>query len=108
MSKLIYFNDNSNAKYVYPMQSFRGLYPRSDTTLEMYFTPMAENGYAPGRDNDVYVLTIGTNKHKEVMFAIGEAMINGEDPLLTIVNTATSEFIHSEVSSFTVTLSSDP
>tara|TARA_R110002167_G_scaffold150128_5_gene343726 strand:+ start:601 stop:927 length:327 start_codon:yes stop_codon:yes gene_type:complete len=108
MEKFIYLNDNSNVILLYPASSFRGCYPKSDTTLELYFTPINEHGYAPNKDNDVIILTIGTNKHKEVMLAIGEEINTGEVPYTTIIDVATGVKVSTHVTSFTYTASSNP
>mgnify|MGYP003136759894 CR=1 FL=1 len=109
MTRWIFFKDTTlNACLVYPLDSFRGCYPRSDTTLELYFTPVREMGYAPGKDNDVFVLTIATNKHKEVMEAIAEGLNVGEDLVVKIFDNSTGEKISTHISSFNLTYSSDP
>ena len=65
MERFVYLFDNSSIGLVYPTESFQGAHPASDTTLELYFTPITEEGYAPGKDNDVITLTLSNNNvHK--------------------------------------------
>ena len=65
-------------------------------------------GYAPGKDNDVFELTIATNKHKEVMEAIAEGVNVSEDLVVKIFDDSTGEKISTHISGFSITLSSDP
>jgi hypothetical protein len=109
MTRWIFFKDTAaSICVIYPLDSFRGCYPRSDTTLELYFTPIREMGYAPGKDNDVFILTIATNKHKDVMEAIAEGLNVNEDLVVKIFDDSTGEKISTHISSFTRTYSSDP
>ena len=109
MEKFLFFrNSSANTSIAYPKQSFRGCYPRSDTTLEVYMTPIAQQGFAPGRDNDVWLLTITANKHKDVMEAISEALNVTEDLVIVIFDDVDSEAVSTYISNVSVTVSSDP
>ena len=108
MEALVYFNDGTSCRW-WPLESFKGSHPRSDTTMELCFTPLLEEGKAPGKDNDIIVLTLNSaNKHKEVMEAIAEAFVNPEDPLIIIFDSDESVSISSYIASFSVTFSSYP
>lgn len=109
MERFVYFHNGSTFGLVYPVESFQGAHPASDTTLELYFTPITEEGYAPGKDNDVITLTLSSNNvHKGVMLAVGEAMGELEENFTVIFDSSTGEKIHSSISSFGYTPSSDP
>ena len=77
--------------------------------MELCFTPLQEEGKAPGKDNDIIVLTLNTaNKQKDVMEAIAEAFVNPEEPMITIFDSDESIKISSYIDSYSVTFSSDP
>ena len=84
MEAVAYINDGTSVAW-WPVKNFKGCSPRSDTTLEMYFTPIHEAGQAPERDNDVLILTMSSdNKHKDVMQAIADAFCFPEKSVVTI------------------------
>tara|TARA_R100000315_G_C5222706_1_gene134325 strand:- start:1147 stop:1476 length:330 start_codon:yes stop_codon:yes gene_type:complete len=108
MEKFFYIADigTSNVGFSYPIEHLRGMHPASDTTLNLYFTPIHEMGLAPDKDNDIFILTITANKHKDVMQSIVEAM-NLEENLIVIMDVDNSIVINSNISGFSFTLSSD-
>jgi len=108
MNKFLYIDDNSSLKVMYPADSFRGSSPTSDTTLELYFTPLPEEGRAPGKDNDIVELTITANKHKDVIQEIVHSIFYSDDYLIPIFDSALSLQVSSLISSVARTASSEP
>jgi len=108
MEKFIYIgNVTSSISLMYPAESFRGAHPASDTTLNLYFTPIIEGGLASDKDNDVItVTTTDDNKHKEVLEALVNA-INEDNHVTVIFDADTGEKIHSQISGVSATYSSD-
>tara|TARA_Y100001938_G_scaffold109590_1_gene149837 strand:- start:2012 stop:2350 length:339 start_codon:yes stop_codon:yes gene_type:complete len=111
MNKFLYIGDlaASNHAHMYPAESFRGAHPKADDTLNIYFTPITEGGLAPGKDNDVWTLSLATNnKHKEVMTAIAEAIAHGDEQIIVLADIDDSVFISEHVDGVSLqALSSD-
>lgn len=108
MEGLIYLNDGTSV-YFFPVDSFQGCLPTDDDKLEMYLTPILEEGYAPGKDNLVIEFTLTEdNKHKEVMLAIADALVFPETPIVTLFDSVSSVKVSEYISSFTGTASTDP
>ena len=109
MEKFFYFGilSASNLSIAYPVESWRGAHPEDDTTLHLYFTPLHEMGLYPDKDNDVMSLTISTNKHKEVLQAIAEAMNTSEEHVIVVIDIDTSEKVSSDISAVAAIMSSD-
>ena len=109
MEKFFYFGDitSSDSALSYPVESWRGSHPEDDTTLHLYFTPINEQGLAPAKDNDVMVLTIGTNKHREVLTSIAES-VGDEENFIVIADNDNSIYIDSNIVTWAgVIMSSD-
>ena len=110
MEKFFYIGDisASSISYAWPIESWRGAHPASDTTLNLYFTPILEIGLAPDKDNDVVTLTLSSNnKHKDVLESIAESMLTNEGSVITIFDVDTSEKINDYISGVSITMSSD-
>ena len=108
MEKFIFFNDGSHAK-LYPAKNFRGGAPQSDTTLELYFTPLGEDGRTAGKDNDIVTITTSSNnKHKDVLLSITNDLALGENLVVAVFDSTTSEKIDDNISSIAYTISSEP
>lgn len=104
----MYFNNGTNV-ICFPINCFQGMLPRDDDKLELYFHPISEEGYAPGKDNFVIELTLNTNnKHKEVMTAISEAIVFPETPVVVIFDSTETSKVSEYIDSFTGTASNDP
>jgi len=86
MEKYLYFrtqatladDDDSAQSAVFPLSSFVGMHPTSDTALTLFFKPQIRNA-GDGQDgnvvnNDSVVLTVGTNDHKDAMQALIKAL----------------------------------
>ena len=78
------FNQGLNL-YAAPVSAFRGFNMESSsgtTQIYLYFEPQRMSGIDTGNDQNPYdrvLLNIATNKHKEVMASIIQA-INGDGP----------------------------
>ena len=75
MEKIAIFNGDGNHNSVegmisVPVSSFRGANPSSDTTLDLYFSSIINDGQESGLDNFLAQLTITANKHKAVLDTI--------------------------------------
>lgn len=108
MNNFLYIDNNSTLKVMYPSVSFRGSSPTSDTTLELYFTPLPEEGRAPGKDNDIVELTIVTNKHKEVLQDIVHSIFYSDDYLIAIFDSVLDVKVSTHISAVARTASSEP
>ena len=82
MEKYLYFrtqatladDDDSAQSAVFPLSSFVGMHPTSDTALTLFFKPQIRN-QSDAQDgnvvnNDSVVLTVGTNDHKDAITAL--------------------------------------
>tara|TARA_R100001015_G_C4592336_1_gene147777 strand:- start:32 stop:358 length:327 start_codon:yes stop_codon:yes gene_type:complete len=108
MNKFLYIDDASSLKVMYPADSFRGSSPTSDTTLELYFTPLPEEGRAPGKDNDIVELTITANKHKDVLQEVVHSIFYSDDYLIAIFDSVLGVKISTHIGSVARTASSEP
>ena len=90
MEKYLYFrtqatladDDASADSAVFPLSSFVGMHPTSDTALTLFFKPQIRN-QSDAQDgnvvnNDSVVLTVGTNDHKDAMQALIKALYKDE------------------------------
>ena len=88
MEKYLYFrtqatladDDDIAQSAMFPASSFAGCYPTSDTALTVCFKSVNNHDGADAGSNavvvsDTVVLTVGTNKHKEAMRAIVDAIV---------------------------------
>ena len=110
MEKYLYFrtqatladDDDIAQSAMFPVSSFAGAYPTSDTALTVCFkSPNNHDGQDVGSNaftiSDTVVLTVGTNKHKEALQDIVEA-INAHpnmDPFVVIGDDNASSYIGS-------------
>ena len=91
MEKYLYFrtqatitdDDASVDSACFPLSSFVGMHPTSDTALTLFFKPQirVSGGVTDGADftnNDSVVLTVGTNDHKDAMQALIKALYKDE------------------------------
>jgi len=80
MDKYLYFrtqavigdDDDAAQSVVFPVASFMGMHPTSDTALTLFFKPQIRNHSddAGAINNDSVILTVPTNRHKEAMDAL--------------------------------------
>ena len=108
MEKFVYIHDGTTV-HLFPAKNFRGGTPTSDTVLEIFFTPIQEDGRAVGKDNDIVAITTSSNnKHKDVLISITDELALGEKPLVVIFDSPTSEKIDSNIASVAITPAPEP
>jgi hypothetical protein len=108
MEAVVYFNDGTSVIW-YPLESFQGAHPTSDTVLSLFFTPKGEEGRAMGKDNDIITLTLSSNnKHKEVLDSISDSFCFPPKALITIFDSDESIKINDYIQSWSWTPSSEP
>ena len=122
MEKFLYFraestlanDDGIEDSVTYPLEALIGMYPTSDVALTMTFKNVQRpEGHATSNltDNaangplvDKVVLTIGTNKAKEVMEAIVENINNNHsNGFIVVADDTASVYITSDVTACTIT-----
>jgi|TARA_B100002052_G_scaffold298889_1_gene334056 hypothetical protein len=107
MEKYLYFrtqatladDDDVAQSAMYPVSSLKGIHPTSDTAITLFFEPQIrdESDAQDGNvvNNDSVVLTTGTNKAKEAMQDLVEA-INAHpnmDPFIVVGDDNASSYI---------------
>ena len=107
MEKYLYFrtqatladDDDIAQSAMYPVSSLKGIHPTSDTAITLWFEPQIrdESDAQDGNvvNNDSVVLTTGTNKAKEAMQDLVEA-INAHpnmDPFIVVCDDNASSYI---------------
>jgi len=107
MEKYLYFrtqatladDDDVAQSAMYPVSSLKGIHPTSDTAITLWFEPQIrdESDAQDGNvvNNDSVVLTTGTNKAKEAMQDLVEA-INAHpnmDPFIVVGDDNASSYI---------------
>ncbi len=107
MEKYLYFrtqatladDDDSAQSAMYPVSSLKGIHPTSDTAITLFFEPQIRDESDAQDDNvvnnDSVVLTTGTNKAKEAMQDLVEA-INAHpnmDPFIVVGDDNASSYI---------------
>ena len=107
MEKYLYFrtqatladDDDIAQSAMYPVSSLKGIHPTSDTAITLWFEPQLrdESDAQDGNvvNNDSVVLTTGTNKAKEAMQDLVEA-INAHpnmDPFIVVGDDNASSYI---------------
>ena len=98
--------DAANDAYCRPVSAFKGFgVIASTTTMELHFDNLLENAGAHAGAIDKVVLTIGTNKHKDVMQAlIREINKGGGDDFINVSDDSNSLFISSDVTGCAITV----
>tara|TARA_R100001163_G_C5014870_1_gene159553 strand:- start:494 stop:901 length:408 start_codon:yes stop_codon:yes gene_type:complete len=110
------FNQALNL-YAAPVSAFRGFNMESSsgtTQIYLYFEPQRMSGLDTGNDQNPYdrvLLNIATNKHKEVMASIIQA-INGDGPKSTgfilIADDMNSKYATSNITSIQSITQTEP
>ena len=110
------FNEGLNL-YAAPVSAFRGFNMESSsgtTQIYLYFEPQRMNGLDTTNDANPYdrvLLNITTNKHKEVMAGIIQA-INGDGPKATgfivVADDMNSKYASSDITSISAITQTEP
>ena len=121
MRKYFYFrteaavadDDDIARSVMFPVENLISMYPTSDTALTLTIKP-ALPVQADGQDgavinNDTIILNVNTNSHREVMYAIAQAVNAGgtaySDGVITVADDATDDsnaaavYLHSDITS---------
>ena len=107
MEKYFYFStgsdDNAEGDAVlYPVSSFRGLTPASDTTCVMYFTPMKITDVATSDVNDAVTLTFKHGHFSKVIRLITKG-VQSSGNLISIIDAENSKYANQIDKSFVIT-----
>ena len=96
--------DVANDSHCRPVSQFRGFGDASTTTLELHFDSMLRTG-ADIAAVDKVVLTITTNKHKEVMNAIvREINKGGGDDFIVVADDSNSVYADAQITACAITV----
>ena len=121
MKKYFYFrteaavadDDDIARSVMFPVENLISMYPTSDTALTLTVKP-ALPVQADGQDgavinNDTIILNVNTNAHREVMYAIAQAVNAGgtaySDGVITVADDATDDsnaaavYLHEDITS---------
>ena len=121
MRKFFYFrteaavadDDDIARSVMFPVENLISMYPTSDTALTLTVKP-ALPVQADGQDgavinNDTIILNVNTNAHREVMYAIAQAVNAGgtaySDGVITVADDATDDsnaaavYLHEDITS---------
>ena len=121
MRKFFYFrteaavadDDDIATSVMFPVDNLISMYPTSDTALTLTIKP-ALPVQADGQDgavinNDTIILNVNTNAHREVMYAIAQAVNAGgtaySDGVITVADDATDDsnaaavYLHEDITS---------
>ena len=121
MKKYFYFrteaavadDDDIARSVMFPVENLISMYPTSDTALTLTIKP-ALPVQADGQDgavinNDTIILNVNTNAHREVMYAIAQAVNAGgtaySDGVITVADDATDDsnaaavYLHEDITS---------
>ena len=121
MRKFFYFrteaavadDDDIARSVMFPVENLISMYPTSDTALTLTIKP-ALPVQADGQDgavinNDTIILNVNTNAHREVMYAIAQAVNAGgtaySDGVITVADDATDDsnaaavYLHEDITS---------
>ena len=121
MRKYFYFrteaavadDDDIARSVMFPVENLISMYPTSDTALTLTIKP-ALPVQADGQDgavinNDTIILNVNTNAHREVMYAIAQAVNAGgtaySDGVITVADDATDDsnaaavYLHEDITS---------
>ena len=121
MRKYFYFrteaavadDDDIARSVMFPVENLVSMYPTSDTALTLTVKPalpvMADGQDGAVINNDTIVLNVNTNAHREVMYAIAQAVNAGgtaySDGVITVADDATDDsnaaavYLHSDITS---------
>lgn len=92
-------DDDSARSALYPVSSFKGVHPTSDTALTLFFEPQIIQPHDEGSNtftnNDSIILNINQGKATEVMQDIVSAINGGphSDGFITVADDATTDFL---------------
>tara|TARA_R100000329_G_scaffold12042_1_gene13035 strand:- start:730 stop:1479 length:750 start_codon:yes stop_codon:yes gene_type:complete len=105
MNYLFFGLDSSNNTAMYLESAFLGGFPTSDTNLRLFFKGIVGTD-RPGTNAAIINLTIGANKHKEVLSSIYDALLTSENAMIVVADDANSIYLDSNITAVANTSSS--
>ena len=93
--RYLYFNTATNVHKVFTVDAFLGGFPTSDTNLRLFFE--GEQQSIPGATSYIIDLTVGTNKHKEALAAIYDAITTSEEAMIVVADDENSIYLDSNI-----------
>jgi len=96
-------DDDSSNSCCFPLSSFTGMHPSTDTTLTLGFKSMKNyDGFTHGANkvvtSDLVILTIDDNNHRDVMQSLVDLFASKQkDGMLVIADVVTGDFCNSLV-----------
>tara|TARA_R110002012_G_scaffold12572_2_gene55802 strand:- start:3583 stop:3921 length:339 start_codon:yes stop_codon:yes gene_type:complete len=98
--------DAAGDSAIYPLSSFRGMFVRSATALQMHFDPVKLTDVAAGDDVDFITITFASGNYLTVATAIID-FINTSDPgIVKICDADNSVFCSNLITDCSITLAS--
>lgn len=93
--RYLYFNTAANNHKMFTVDAFLGGFPTSDTNLRLFFE--SEKTTTPGTTSYIIDLTVGTNKHKEALSAIYDAILTSEKAMIVVADDENSIYLDSNI-----------
>ena len=93
--KYLFFSTATNVHKAFTVDSFLGGFPTSDTNLRLFFK--SETYTVPGTTSYIIDLTVGTNKHKEALSAIYDAILTSEKAMIVVADDENSIYLDSNI-----------
>ena len=94
--KYLYFSTAANTHKLFTVSSFLGGFPTSDTNLRLFFENETGSN-VPGTTSYIIDLTIGANKHKEVLSTIYDAILTSEKAMIVVADDENSIYLDSNI-----------
>ena len=93
--RYLYFSTATNVHKMFTVDAFLGGFPTSDTNLRLFFR--SETFTVPGTTSFIIDLTVGTNKHKEALSAIYDAILTSEKAMIVVADDENSIYLDSNI-----------
>jgi len=103
MKKYLQFIDAADDAATYPADNLIAMTVAADATLILKFSP-GSLGSGQAASLDIVTLTIVADTEKAVMKAIGDEIALGDTPTIVVCDDVNSLFLHSNITSCTITL----
>mgnify|MGYP003137532378 FL=1 len=104
MDKFLQFIDDADDAVTYPADRLLGMTVAADQTLLMKFESSIGSFGTDGAAADIITLTITADKEKDVMTAIGNEIVLGEDATIVVCDDVNDVFAHPDILSCTIAI----
>jgi len=104
MDKFLQFIDAADDAVTYPAHRLVGMTVAADATLLMKFESSIGSFGTDGAAADIITLTITADKEKDVMTAIGDEIVLGEDATIVVCDDVNGVFAHPDILSCTIAI----